>query len=253
MKPCNIRHQSPSGMLAAIILAGSLVVTPALFAEEGHQHHSTAPSVGWQQQLKGQTIVEESIEGRAGISEKLEMQHNRLMRRIEEQAQNDARAHRTSGAFNNMSTMHQYMGQDGSSFLLAVDPQTDLAGVDGAKCPAAVPTKQYDISMINAEITLNRWQDFYPGYMYVLTENVDKVRAEEKRNTAAREKEGFDPGAVSTGLQGDYIQPLVIRANQGDCLKVTLRNAMDYESGSLHVNGGSMVVSATGRAATTTN
>ncbi|MEK7293877.1 MAG: multicopper oxidase domain-containing protein, partial [Nitrospirota bacterium] len=134
-----------------------------------------------------------------------------------------------------------------------MDPQTDLAGMQGAKCPAAVPTKKYDISMINAEITLNRWQDYYPGYMYVLTENVDKVRAEEAQNKAAREKEGFDPGSVTTGLQGDYIQPLAIRANQGDCLKITLRNQMDSESGSLHINGGSMIVSATGKAATTTN
>ena len=57
--------------------------------------------------------------------------------------------------------------------------------------------------MINVEITLNRWLDFYPGYMYVLTENIDKARAEEAKNKEARDKEGFDPGAVSTGLQGD--------------------------------------------------
>ena len=42
--------------------------------------------------------------------------------------------------------------------------------------------------MINVEITLNRWQDYYPGYMYVLTENIEKVRAEEAKNKAAREK-----------------------------------------------------------------
>ena len=63
--------------------------------------------------------------------------------------------------------------------------------------------------MINIEITLNRWLDFYPGYMYVLTQDIDKARAEETKNREARDKEGFDPGAVSTGLQGDAIQPLV--------------------------------------------
>ena len=47
---------------------------------------------------------------------------------------------------------------------------------------AGVPTKTYDVSMINIEITLNRWLDFYPGYMYVLTEDIDKVRAEETKN-----------------------------------------------------------------------
>ncbi len=239
--------------LQAVMLAGTLVASPSLFAADHSQHQSHATPVGWQQSLKGQTIVEDAIEGRAGRSEKVEMQHHRLMRRLEEQAQQDAQAQTTSGAYNGMSMMHQYMGQDGSSFLLAVDPQTDLAGAQGAKCPSGVPTKQYDVSMINAEITLNQWLDYYPGYMYVLTENIEKVRAEEARNKAAREKEGFDPGAVSTGLQTDYLQPLVIRANQGDCLKITLRNQMDSESGSLHINGGSMIISATGKAATTTN
>ncbi len=250
-------RQSAYRALPVLALAGSLVGSPAVFAAESqHEGHVVSPKatpIGWQQQLKGQTIVEDAIEGRGERSEKIELQHHRLMRKLEEQAQQDAQAQMTSGAYNGMSTMHQYMGQDGSSFLLAVDPQTDLAGPNGAKCPAAVPTKKYDISMINAEITLNRWQDYYPGYMYVLSENVDKVRAEEAQNKAAREKEGFDAGSVTTGLQGDYIQPLAIRANQGDCLKITLRNQMDSESGSLHINGGSMIVSATGKAATTTN
>jgi FtsP/CotA-like multicopper oxidase with cupredoxin domain len=106
--------------------------------------------------------------------------------------------------------------------------------------------------MISVEISLNRWQDFYPGYMYVLTENIDKVREEEAKNKAAREKE-FDPGAVTTGLQGDYIQPLVIRGNQGDCVKIILRNQMKDEQGSLHIHGSSMVISATGKVAATTN
>ena len=244
--------------LQALLFASSLAASPAILAAEergqAHQGHAAPVSMpGWTQSLKGQTVVEDAIEGRADRSEKIEMQHHRLMRRLEEQAQQEAQAQTTSGAFNGMSMMHQYMGQDGSSYLLAVDPQADLAGMQGAKCPAGVSTKHYDISMINAEVTLNRWLDFYPGYMYVLTQDIEKVRAEEAKNKAAREKEGFDPGAVTTGLQGDYIQPLAIRANQGDCLKITLRNQMDSESGSLHINGGSMVISATGKAATTTN
>ena len=43
------------------------------------------------------------IEGRAGRSEVVEMQHNRLMRRMDEQMGKDAQAHQTSGMFNNMS------------------------------------------------------------------------------------------------------------------------------------------------------
>ena len=248
--------------LQTVLLASSLVALPGAFAagsaEKGQHVHAVpvagpAAGINWQEALKGQTRVEEAIEGRAGRSEVVEMQHNRLMRKLDEQMAQDAQAHQTSGMFNGMSTMHQYMGQDGSSFLLMSDNKAEPVSMAGGKCPAGAPVKHYDVSMINVEITLNRWLDYYPGYMYVLTQNIDKVRAEEAKNKAAREKEGFDPGAVNTGLQGDIIQPLVIRANQGDCVKITLSNKMADEAGSLHIQSAAMVVSATGKAATTTN
>jgi len=250
------RHARAVTGLQAAALASLLLVSPWAFAADtGHQGH-TMPVSGpaWQQSLKGQTIVEDTIEGRPGRSEKIELQHHRLMRKLESQMQQDGQAQLTSGAFNGMSMMHQYMGQDGSSFLLASDPaKGEPVSMTGARCPSGVPSKHYDISMINVEVTLNRWLDFYPGYMYVLTQDIDKVRAEEAKNKAAREKEGFDPGAVTTGLQGDAIQPLVLRANQGDCVKITLRNQMEGEAGSLFIHSSSMVVSASGKAATTTN
>ncbi|MEY4529276.1 MAG: hypothetical protein RL768_2995, partial [Nitrospirota bacterium] len=246
-------------MLQSVLLAGSLVATPGLFAagagEESHQGHATPVAMpGWTQQLKGQTVLENAIEGRAGNAEKMEMQHHRLMEKLEQQAQKDAKAQQTSGAFNEMSMMHQYMGQDGSSFLLMSDgSKGEPVMASGGKCPAGVPVKKYDVAMINIEITLNRWLDFYPGYMYALTQDLDKIRAEEAKNKAARDKDGFDPGAVTTGMQGDAIQPLVLRANQGDCVKMTLRNQMESEDGSLFISASSMIVSATGKPATTTN
>ena len=248
--------------LQAALLASSLIASPSLFAagpsHESHQGHATpvsGPVAGsnWQEALKAQTKVEDALEGRAGRSEVVEMQHNRLMRRMDEQMAQDAQAHQTSGLFNGMSSMHQYMGQDGSSFLLMSDNKVEPVSMTGGKCPAGAPVKTYDVSMINVEISLNRWLDYYPGYMYVLAQDIDKVRAEEAKNKAAREKEGFDPGSVTTGLQGDAIQPLVLRANQGDCVKITLRNQMADESGSLHIQSAGMVISATGKAATTTN
>ena len=246
--------------LHAILLASGVIGLPIVYAaeldanehhaHEGHASHVSMP--GWMQALKGQTVVEEALEGRGGRSEKVELQHHRLMRQMEQQMTEEANAQRTSGGYNDMSMMHQYMGQDGSSFLLMSDNKTEPVGSAGGKCPAGVSVKHYDVSMINIEITLNRWQDYYPGYMYVLTENIEKVRAEEAKNKAAREQE-WDPGAVSTGLQGDMIQPLVIRGNQGDCVRITLRNQMMDEAGSLHIHGSSMVISASGKAATTTN
>jgi len=238
--------------LQAVTIAGGLVCSPAVFAADEHAHHAAGgASPAWAEQLKGQTVVENAIEGRPDRAMKVDLQHQRLMRQIESQA----KAQWTSGGFNTMSTMHQFAGQDGASFLLASTPGVEPVAMTGGRCPSGVPVKVYDVSMIAIEITLNRWLDYYPGYMYVLMEDIGKVRGEEARNKAAREneKDHFDPGAVSTGLQGDMIQPLVIRANQGDCVKIKLQNKLESEAGSLHIHGASMVVSATGKAATTTN
>ena len=134
------------------------------------------------------------------------------------------------------------MGQDGSSWLLMTDAgKGEPVLSSGGKCPAGVPTKTYDVSMINIEITLNRWLDFYPGYMYADGRHRQGARrGNENRKRATRKA---DPGAVSTGLQGDAIQPLVLRANQGDCVKMTLRNQMEGEDGSLFIQASSMIVS----------
>ena len=80
------RRSSLSLMLHSVLLTGSLVATPWLFAAEtgegAHNGHATPVSMpGWTQQLKGQTVVENAIEGRAGNAEKMEMQHHRLARR----------------------------------------------------------------------------------------------------------------------------------------------------------------------------
>src|SRR3990172_10357561 len=111
----------------------------------------------------------------------------------------------------------------------------------GGRCPSGAPVKAFDISAINAEITINRFLDYYAGYLYVLTEDLDHVRAEEKKNAAARKSdEEFPSSATSIGLQGDLIQPLAIRANAGDCVRITLRNqTTDDEPVSLHVHGSS--------------
>ena len=150
--------------------------------------------------------------------------------------------------------MHQYMGQDGSSLLLMTDAgKGEPVSASGGKCPANVPDEKYDVSMINIEITLNRWLDYYPGYMYVLTEDVEKVRAEETGTRRRATKKDSIQDRSRPGLQGDMIQPLVLRANQGDCVKMTLRNQMEGEDGSLFIQASSMIVSATGKPATTTN
>jgi len=78
-------------------------------------------------------------------------------------------------------------------------------------CSAAARTISYTVLAINVDITINRFGDHDPsGMMYVLEENLDAVRAQETSPLPR----------VSTGLGDDPIQPLVIRANLGDCVKV---------------------------------
>ena len=80
--------------------------------------------------------------------------------------------------------------------------------------------------MIDVDIPLNRWGDHDPaGKMYALTSQIPAIRAQE----LSRE--------VSLGLRDDPIQPLVIRANQGDCVEISLTNNATGGSYGLHIDG----------------
>ncbi|WP_455245882.1 hypothetical protein, partial [Petrachloros mirabilis] len=211
------------GVMAAVALFGA----PLASAEDSSSHvamNHQLPS--WAEQLKGQTIVEDTMSGNADRSTMVERQHQRIMEHMSHDPQVQSV---NTGMFNTQSMMHQY-GAGGQDMLLMSDPRVEpVAMAGGGKCPATAPVKQYNVSAINVEITLNQWLDFYPGYMYVLDENIDKVREEENTNREAREKEGWDPGAVIPGVQAQWIQPLVLRANQGDCVKIKLTNKLEGE------------------------
>ncbi|MCI0426840.1 MAG: multicopper oxidase domain-containing protein, partial [Nitrospiraceae bacterium] len=244
------------GAMAAVALLGVQLASAENSPQPGQmlsQHVAMNHQLpGWAEKLKGQTIVEDAMGGKAERSAMVELQHQRIM---EHMVQDPQMQGVNTGMYNTSSMMHQY-GAGGQDMLLVSDPRVEpVAMTGGGKCPATAPVKQYNISTINVEITLNQWLDFYPGYMYVLDENLDKVRAEETTNREARDKEGFDPGAVIPGVQAQWIQPLVFRGNQGDCIKIKLSNKLEEGGGpvSLHIHGSSMVVSATGAAATTTN
>ncbi|HTP42767.1 MAG TPA: hypothetical protein VML36_10130, partial [Nitrospiria bacterium] len=180
---------------------------------------SKAPN--WQDQLKAQLAREDNMEGRDGHTDQVNNAMQKLMEEISQGSNKSSMPMGGSnGGYGGMAAMQQ---MDRSFYLGPVAENVK----SGEHCPKNAPHKDYDISAIGVEISLNQWLDYYPGYMYVLTENVDKVRAEEKRNADARAKEGDDPGAVSNGLQGDMIQPLNIRGNQGDCVIITLRNKLE--------------------------
>ncbi|MDX6620775.1 MAG: hypothetical protein QOK36_3161, partial [Gaiellales bacterium] len=108
------------------------------------------------------------------------------------------------------------------------------AGALGA-CPAGAPLRHFDVQAIDVRITLNRFGDNDPGgKMYVLASRVGAVRAQE----ASRR--------VSTGLRGDAIQPLVIRANEGDCVEIAYTNNASGGAFGIHADGLSYDVRSSG-------
>jgi hypothetical protein len=123
----------------------------------------------------------------------------------------------------------------------------------GGRCPPGASVREFRVAAINVEITLNGFLDYDPkGRMYVLEEELERVRREEVRNREARAGTG-DP-AISQGLQSDAIQPLTLRVNQGECLRVTLRNALDNdEPASFHLHGAALYMTATGAPALAAN
>ncbi len=144
-------------------------------------------------------------------------------------------------------------GHPGSEGLVLGKDSGQETVYPGALCEPDAPVREYSVVAINVEITLNRFLDHDPqGRMYVLDGELDRVRQEEAQNRAARLDQA--ESAVSIGLQGDAIQPLILRVNQGECLRITLRNALDNdEPASLHLHGSGLHLAGTGAPAIATN
>ncbi|HEV7508123.1 MAG TPA: hypothetical protein VGS07_24790 [Thermoanaerobaculia bacterium] len=115
-------------------------------------------------------------------------------------------------------------------------------------CTDGGPVKSFDIHAINVDITLNRYFDHAPGFMYALSANIPAIRAFESALATTREalRAANDvnlavPGGtrVTPGLRKDPIQPLVIRANLGDCVRIHFTNDIttDGQPASLSVLG----------------
>jgi FtsP/CotA-like multicopper oxidase with cupredoxin domain len=104
--------------------------------------------------------------------------------------------------------------------------QVSAATSPGTPCPAGVPLKTFDIQSIDVDIPLNRFGDHDPqGKMFVLSKDVDRVREQERSRR------------VSNGLRNDAIQPLVIRANIGDCIEIDYTNNASGGEYGVHIDG----------------
>jgi hypothetical protein len=110
----------------------------------------------------------------------------------------------------------------------------------GTPCPpgAAASVKVFDVRAIDVDIPMNRFGDHDPiGRMYVgvahdandpgkLQRQVDAVRAEERSKHVSIGQKANDP-----------IQPLVMRANLGDCVQVNFTNDSTAEAIGMHIDG----------------
>ncbi len=120
-----------------------------------------------------------------------------------------------------------------TAFASAGVQTSTLAPGGGANPCTSAPQVTFNVSAINLTITLNRFGVNDPNsFMYVLDQNIPAVRAEEQS------------GQVSFGLGTDPIQPLVIRAHEGDCVTINFTNrttfglaAMDQPPAPDPVNG----------------
>jgi FtsP/CotA-like multicopper oxidase with cupredoxin domain len=243
------------GVALGVWLSGG---PPAVLAGDDHGAHDAGSETtmvaaaqelsSWEQKFKEQLEREDVAEGRAGHRDQVESAMKKLMAEIASGTTGHGGHTVAQGPYSD-AAMAQQMDK---SYFLGV-ASTAESVTQGGRCPANAPTKQYDVSAINVEITLNQWLDYHPGYMYVLTEDLPRVREEERINREARKATGYNAGAVSTGLQTDVIQPLVIRGNQGDCVVIALRNQLDGEDVGIHIHGSSTIIKATGQAATAAN
>ncbi|HEX9031963.1 MAG TPA: multicopper oxidase domain-containing protein, partial [Streptosporangiaceae bacterium] len=110
------------------------------------------------------------------------------------------------------------VGPSGAAFA-SPGPGAGSATTTTATNPCATaPHDTFNVSAINITMILNRYGVNDPNaMMYVLDQNIAAVRAEDAA------------GTVSSGLQGnDPIQPLVIRAHEGDCVTVNFTNRTTY-------------------------
>ena len=107
--------------------------------------HATAPNQpAWAEQLKGQTIVEDAQEGHVERTAMMELQHQRVMEKINDQLTHDSNHQRTGGMYNNVNMLHQY-GAGAQDMLLMSNSGSEPVSSLGGRCPASAPVRSYDV------------------------------------------------------------------------------------------------------------
>ena len=110
-----------------------------------------------------------------------------------------------------------------SGLLISFDPSQQAAAIvtEQETCAAGSANRSYDVTAINVVIPRNRWGDVDPhGQIFVLEQDKAAVR---HWATPLAADSASDPAA------GRRVRPrpLVLRANEGECVKITLSNELN--------------------------
>jgi hypothetical protein len=91
--------------------------------------------------------------------------------------------------------------------------------------------REYRISAIDVKMVLNRFGDRDDdAFMYVLDEKKEKVEKwQNQSGCTSWDQPGEHEPCVSTGLRDDLVQPLVLRANLGQCLVIHFTNRLKVD------------------------
>jgi FtsP/CotA-like multicopper oxidase with cupredoxin domain len=143
------------------------------------------------------------------------------------------RAFRLASVAASLALLGYFFAAPGVSASAVTGPVSQAAAATSNPCSSgsSAPHDTFNISAINVNMPLNRYGTHDPnGFMYVLNSQISAVRAEEASQQ------------VSSGLQGgDAIQPLVIRAHEGDCVTVNLTNATTFGVQAQDTTAGALV------------
>jgi manganese oxidase len=139
----------------------------------------------------------------------------------------------------------------------SVAPSARAAGGPGQPCPTGASVRDYRVQAIDVDITVNRFGDHDPlGKMFVLTGygSTPRTVGDGQGATYAATGQLADVRTqetsrhVSIGLRDDPIQPLVIRANVGECVEISFTNEVLGNDVGMHIDGLSYDIGSSGDA-----
>ena len=155
-------------VILSLVLSFGLVTSAA--AASDHQDKKAHDRPAWLNKLETQIDYEDMMSGMEGRQDRLDQTFMKLMGRLQDKIKEHASPASTGGGFHDSWSAHQLQ----QSYLLGPTEAADKV-FRGAHCPSNAPVKKYNVNAVNVEITLNQWGDYYPGYTYVLKEDIPKL------------------------------------------------------------------------------